>query len=136
MDWPTAASKTGKDGKPTPSDVKITVTTAGKSSITYLVKLTVDPLPAWAVGTFSGECRVESGELGLVGLARRASRGGFIETALPKWQVTFYAPPKKGFAGWCETFEVKLIVDGQDIVTVVALMPYLGYSILPAQDAE
>ena len=56
---PTAASKVGKDGKPTPSEVKITVTTAGKSSVTYLVKLTVDPLPAWAVGTFDGE--VESG---------------------------------------------------------------------------
>ena len=56
---PTAASKVGKDGKPTPFEVKITVTTAGKSSVTYLVKLTVDPLPAWAVGTFDGE--VESG---------------------------------------------------------------------------
>ena len=56
---PTAASKVGKDGKPTPSEVKITVTTAGKSSVTYLVKLTVDPLPTWAVGTFDGE--VEDG---------------------------------------------------------------------------
>ncbi|MBQ3808461.1 MAG: RHS repeat protein, partial [Kiritimatiellae bacterium] len=36
------------------SDVKITVTTAGKSSVVYLVKLTVDPLPAWAVGSFEG----------------------------------------------------------------------------------
>ena len=55
---PTAASKTDKNGIK-PSDVKITVTTAGKSSITYLVKLTVDPLPAWVVGTFDGE--VEGG---------------------------------------------------------------------------
>ncbi|MBO4709996.1 MAG: hypothetical protein J5727_09495, partial [Kiritimatiellae bacterium] len=44
---PTAASKTDKNGVK-PSDVKITVTTAGKSSVTYLVKLTVDPLPDWA----------------------------------------------------------------------------------------
>ena len=51
---PTAASKVGRDGNPTPSDVKITVTTASKSSATYLVKLAVDPLPAWAVGGFDG----------------------------------------------------------------------------------
>ena len=51
---PTAASKADGKGGVKPSDVKITVTTAGKSSITYLVKLTVDPLPAWAVGTFDG----------------------------------------------------------------------------------
>ncbi|MBO4709999.1 MAG: hypothetical protein J5727_09510, partial [Kiritimatiellae bacterium] len=50
---PTAASKTDKNGVK-PSDVKITVTTAGKSSVTYLVKLTVDPLPDWAVGSFDG----------------------------------------------------------------------------------
>jgi hypothetical protein len=51
---PTAASKTGKDGKPTPSKVKVTVTTAGKSSATYEIALTVDALPAWAVGSFDG----------------------------------------------------------------------------------
>jgi len=53
---PTAASAIDKKtGLPKPSDVKITVTTAGKSSVTYLVKLTVDPLPNWAVGSFDGE---------------------------------------------------------------------------------
>ena len=52
---PTAASAIDKKtGLPKPSEVKITVTTAGKSSVTYLVKLTVDPLPAWAVGAFEG----------------------------------------------------------------------------------
>ena len=50
---PTAASKTDKNGVK-PSDVKITVTTAGKSSVTYLVKLTVDELPAWAFGVYNG----------------------------------------------------------------------------------
>jgi hypothetical protein len=34
--------------------VKITVTTAGKSSQTYQSDTVVDPLPAWAVGTFGG----------------------------------------------------------------------------------
>jgi len=72
---PTAASKADGKGGVKPSDVKITVTTAGKSSITYLVKLTVDPLPAWAVGDFNGECRMENGELpaGTVSLTIAAS---------------------------------------------------------------
>ena len=51
---PTAASKMDKNGKPTPSKVKVTVTTAGKSSATYEIALTVDPLPEWAVGNFDG----------------------------------------------------------------------------------
>ena len=51
---PTAASKVDKNKGVIPSEVKITVTTADKSSATYLVKLTVDPLPAWAVGSFEG----------------------------------------------------------------------------------
>ena len=51
---PTAASKTDKDGNPVPSTVKVTVMTAGKSSATYEIDLTVNPLPAWAVGTFDG----------------------------------------------------------------------------------
>ena len=56
---PTAASKTKTDKKTgvttvTPSAVKVTVTTAGKSSQTYQIDTIVDPLPAWAQGTFSG----------------------------------------------------------------------------------
>ena len=51
---PTAASKMDKNGKPVPSNVKVTVTTAGKSSVTYVIALTVDALPAWAVGSFDG----------------------------------------------------------------------------------
>ena len=52
---PTAASKTTTDRKTgmvtvTPSVVKITVTTAGKSSKTYQIDTFVDALPAWAVG--------------------------------------------------------------------------------------
>ena len=52
---PTAASKAdAKTGALTPSKVKFTVTTAGKSSQTFEAWLTVLPLPAWAVGTFDG----------------------------------------------------------------------------------
>ena len=61
---PTAASKMTTDKKTgativTPSAVKVTVTTAGKSSQTFAINLYIDPLPAWAVGTFDGE--VEGG---------------------------------------------------------------------------
>ncbi|MBQ2624923.1 MAG: C10 family peptidase [Kiritimatiellae bacterium] len=52
---PSAASKVdAKTGHITPSEVKITVTTAGKSTKTYVVRITVDPLPSWAVGNFEG----------------------------------------------------------------------------------
>ena len=36
--------------------VKVTVTTAGKSKREYLFLMTVESLPAWAVGTFDGLC--------------------------------------------------------------------------------
>lgn len=56
---PTAASRTVTDRRTgavtvTPSAVKVTVTTAGKSVRTYQIDTTVDPLPAWAQGTFAG----------------------------------------------------------------------------------
>ena len=56
---PSAASKVDKSAGAgrLPYQVKITVTTGGKSSVTYLLRLTVDPLPAWAVGSFEGFVR-------------------------------------------------------------------------------
>ena len=56
---PTASSRTVTDRRTgavtvTPSAVKVTVTTAGRSSRTYQIDATVDPLPAWAQGTFAG----------------------------------------------------------------------------------
>ena len=51
---PSAASKKDKNGSVTPSVVKITVTTAGKSTADYEIALVVDPIPAWAVGSFEG----------------------------------------------------------------------------------
>ena len=64
---PTAASRTVTDRKTgavtvTPSAVKVTVTTAGKSVRTYQVDATVDPLPAWAQGTFSGVSYADGAE--------------------------------------------------------------------------
>lgn len=52
---PTAASKKDRDGNVVPSQVKVTVTTAGKNKAEYVIALTVDPIdPDWAVGTFNG----------------------------------------------------------------------------------
>ena len=52
---PTAASKVNKkSGEVVPSSVKVTVTTAGKTKRVYTLALTVDAMPAWAVGTFNG----------------------------------------------------------------------------------
>ena len=52
---PTAASKTdAKTGEVKPSVVKVTLTTASKAKVVYEIDVTVDALPAWAVGTFDG----------------------------------------------------------------------------------
>lgn len=52
---PSSPSKVAKKATvPTPSKVKFTMTTAGKNSKTYWVWVTVNPLPAWAYGTFAG----------------------------------------------------------------------------------
>lgn len=52
---PTAGSKTDKNtGKLIPSNVKIKVTTAGKTKFEYTLALTVTPMEEWAVGTFDG----------------------------------------------------------------------------------
>ncbi len=52
---PTSASKIdAKTGEPKPSAVKVTVTTAGKSTQSYQIDMVVDALPAWAQGAFAG----------------------------------------------------------------------------------
>ena len=67
---PTAASKIDKKtGLPIPSVVKIMVTTAGKSSVTYLVNIVVDSLPAWAVGNFEGFVRHDEDDGGFASMS-------------------------------------------------------------------
>ena len=59
---PTVASKVDVKTKAVmPSKAKFTVTTAGKSSQTFMLDIYVEALPAWAVGTFDGI--VEAGGL-------------------------------------------------------------------------
>ncbi len=67
---PTAASKVDKKtGAAKPSEVKVTVTTAGKSSQVYQIDATVDPLPAWAQGTFAGGSQLAATEAGAINCA-------------------------------------------------------------------
>lgn len=54
--YPTKASSVGR-----PSEVKIVVTTAGKNKATFVLSLTVEPLPDWAVGSFAGVSYEEAG---------------------------------------------------------------------------
>ena len=59
---PTAASKAdARTGRVMPSKVVFTVTTAGKSTQTFAINLYINPLPAWAVGTFDGVTAARSG---------------------------------------------------------------------------
>jgi len=51
---PTAASKTDRWGDVVPSQVKVTVTTAGKAKAIGIVKLTVEALPEALIGTYVG----------------------------------------------------------------------------------
>ncbi len=71
---PTAASKTTTDRKTgavtvKPSEVKVTVTTAGKSSQTYQIDTVVEALPAWAVGTLAGGAQLAATEAGAINCA-------------------------------------------------------------------
>ena len=51
---PQAASKKDKNGNYIPSKTVFTVTTGAKSKAQYMFNVTVEPLPAWAVGAFEG----------------------------------------------------------------------------------
>ena len=72
---PTAASKTDKNtGNPIPSNVKIKVTTAGKTKVEYTLALTVTPLADWAVGTFDGG--INDGGLGTLSVTAAGKISG------------------------------------------------------------
>ncbi len=58
---PAAASKVDAKKGVVPSDVKVTVTTAGKTVVSYAMSVTVDPLPPWAVGNFKGLAKSADG---------------------------------------------------------------------------
>ncbi|MBP5320237.1 MAG: hypothetical protein J6334_04555, partial [Kiritimatiellae bacterium] len=62
---PTAPSRVNaKTGEVTPSPVRLTVTTAGRSSQTYAIDLFILPLPDWVAGTFTGIAQTTGGDCG------------------------------------------------------------------------
>ena len=90
---PTAASKMDKGGNPTPSAVKFTVTTAGKSTQTYQIDTVVDALPTWAVGTFAGGM-TDGGQVSLTVSAAGKTSGKALGDGLT---YTLAAPYYDGF---------------------------------------
>ena len=78
---PTTASKTDGKGVVTPSKVKVTVTTSGKSKREFTVYLAVEPLPAWAVGTFNGFAAVGGADgCGTLTVGANGKVSGKVET--------------------------------------------------------
>lgn len=82
---PTAASKAGK-----PSSVKITVTTAAKTTVVYNLSILVLPLPDWAVGTFNGAVFDDIQDMNVTGLVASVtvSAAGKITAKLPTGSFT------------------------------------------------
>ena len=69
-----------------PSDVKITVTTAGKTKVAYTLTLTVTPMAAWAVGTFDGGG--DDGQLTLTVAATGKISGKYIGVDGKTWTLS------------------------------------------------
>ena len=98
---PTAASKIDTKTKAVkPSEVKLTVTTAGKSSQTYQIDTVVDALPSWAQGTFAGgwepeDAATSGGTVSLTVDAKGKVSGKALGDGLT---YTLAAPYYSGFA--------------------------------------
>ena len=89
---PTAASKVDAKNGVVPSDVKVTVTTAGKTTATFVLRITVDPLPDWSVGTFTGfVLGTENGNLGSAAMTVAANGKVSGKIALDGTNWTFKA---------------------------------------------
>lgn len=81
----TASRIQSKTGLPKPTVAKLTVTTAGKNRVVYPLAFVIDPLPAWAVGTFNGGG--EDGQLTMtISAAGKAS--GKYYTGARTWTLT------------------------------------------------
>ena len=83
---PTSASRTDKSGSTTPSKVKLTVATAGKSTQVYAFDWVVLPLPNWAVGKFDGEAGEDAGMVALT-VAANGNISGKMSVAGDVWTL-------------------------------------------------
>ena len=96
---PTATSGVDKKGTAKPSTIKVTVTTAGKSSQTYQIDTTVVPLPAWAQGTFAGGVWGSAASpSGLASLTVAANGKVSGKAQAGEFAYTLSAPHYSGFA--------------------------------------
>ena len=126
---PTAASKVGRDGSVAPYQVKITVTTAGKSSVTYLANIIVDPLPAWAVGTFDGALGNGSATMSVTSVGKvsgKLSLGGTNWT----FKADYYAM-NGGNAGMTNFTVVSEAVAGKATMPIALTLSDLAIGYLP-----
>jgi hypothetical protein len=122
---PTAASKTGKDGNPTPSNVKVTVTTAGKTVVDYVIALTVDPIAPSAVGTYNGlvgrDRAVAYGEtfcaVGMITLTAGANGKITAKATLPSGAVSFSASRWDSFAD--DVYAVEMSAKSGEVLAVL-----------------
>ena len=83
---PTSASRTDKSGSTTPSNVRLTVATAGKSTQVYAFDWVVLPLPTWAVGRFDGEAGEDAGTVALT-VAANGKISGKMSVAGDVWTL-------------------------------------------------
>ncbi len=115
---PTTPSKTDKTGNVVPSAVKITVTTAGKSSKVFLVNLTVTAMPAAVVGTFNGfVSEYDSNEHIYY---RGTSYASFTLTTTAAGKITAKAVSPKGTVSFTANCWDEIVDEGQYAVMLTA----------------
>ena len=121
---PTAASKADKDGMSIPSTVKVTVTTAGKTVVDYVIALTVDPIAPAAVGTYNGLVgRYRDGAygetfcaVGMVTLTAGANGKVTAKATLPSGAVSFSAPRWDSFED--DVYAVEMSAKSGEVLAV------------------
>lgn len=121
---PTAASKKDKDGNVVPSQVKVTVTTAGKTKIDYTIALTVVPIAPAAVGTYNGLVgRYRDGAygetfcaVGMVTLTAGANGKVTAKATLPSGAVSFSAPRWDSFED--DVYAVEMSAKSGEVLAV------------------
>ena len=100
---PTAPSKMdSKTGLVAPSVVKLTVTSAGKSSKVYQINLTVTPMPDAALGVFNGFISPYDSEKGT--FDRRLSIASFSLTTAANGKITVKTIAPKATASYAASY--------------------------------
>ena len=124
---PTAASKTESSGGFTPrmipSEVKIEVTTSGKTKKTYLVKVSVKAMPYWAATTFvGGDAYGGLASITVAGTGKISGKiigeAGATET-ISATEFNYYTPDKKEYETVVTMKQGQFV--GDSVMTLTAL---------------